>query len=956
MDLHKLVKNSVRRSLPPNSFLYLFEQLDRRQLISEKELYEYLMKFTNQRAYDNKIQQYTLAVAASSSTRMEQFWANLVELEREDQKKHFRGLYDMIILKKPQPVAPELVSDIINLHFPKYFEQLIANNATGNSDLVSLASTLWATLLDAYSTLAQSDKLKLFVIYIMAHKRFLREDVLEYLLSKSRPVLLASNVELPNHVSDAKDHSLDSNASSSLIRQLSGPISNMKKNTRLFEIKKYFWLLSSMKNWTFNQDNFLKDYEKFCMSKSQSHIVKKSYSLVYDITLSMFNGFAVSLISHEPPYVLFNWNNFIITRLPHILASVKFLASTADSSDPSLETLEDAILNAFNALNESTVKAITALDSRTFSYTDLRQAFIKSCVYSGILAVPSFHRFFPMEARTTQQMLSHEMHSFGNIESVQKGLEKTLLNVSCEFTSLEESGLYEYIQSIPKLLKYLKSKQIEFTEVLLTIVSQLIENNDSEKIYRLMLTLINNCEAMELFAFNATRGPLDVIEKLIVFLDSSEWGTDDDNFQESYTHFGVILLGIISMISIFSLDFSQVLVKTSFTSDYINNFFYRLCDNLSNKAPTTTEEETTIVQNYNSLCADWINALFDDANDGLPDDLIRAVHVKQIYQLIPIVFQQAVTATISKTIDFKVLTNGTDYLSQPFLIPTMLSIIKWLLSRMETVGLEEIYLLTLYELVKANCRTENEEAINETFLTFRGVLLLVGHDIVTTIKKFPQWEENEVAAKTCELVSSCIIIRPTIEYKKPVLTETDMGDQLKDSLLKVVKGEDEKLKTVAWIMQRIETSALINYLESEIAMYEKSVNNSEDIRVFVHLIVFLEVTTTIRTDSEKSSWLAIYESNTDKKSYPNEFDSSFSPSLEWHYSSIFNSNTDHDMDDDLFMEEATNENKKLTTLVLEQSKSADFLYQLLGAKSTTILRFLHEFTKDEIKTFVTGTV
>lgn len=957
MDLHKLVKNSVRRGLPPKSFLYLFEQLDRRQPVSGKELHEYLMKFTNKRAFDNTVQQYILVVASSSSTRMEQFWANLVELEREDQKKHFRGLYDMIILKKPQPVAPELVSDVINLHFPKYFEQLIAKNATGYPDLVSLASTLWATLLDAYSSLVQSDKLKLFVIYIMAHKRFLREDVLEYLLSKSRPVLLASNVELPNHDLNSKDLPLDPNASSSLIRQLSGPITNMKKNTRLFEIKKYYWLLSSMKNWTFNQDNFLKDYEKFCMSKSQSHIVKKSYSLVYDITLSMFNGFAVSLISDEPPYILFNWNNFIITRLPHILASVKFLASTADTSDSSLETLEDAILNAFNALNESTVKAITALDSKTFSYTDLRQAFIKSCVYSGILATPSFHRFFPMEARTTQQMLSHEMHSFGNIESVQEGLEKTLLNVSCEFTSLEESGLYEYIQSIPKLLKYLKSKQIEFTEVLLTIFSQLIENNDDEKLYRLMLTLINNCEAMELFAFNASRGPLDVIEKLIVFLDSSEWGADDDNFQESYTHFGVILLGIISMINIFALDFSQVLVKTSFTSDYINNFFYRLCDNLSNKAPTTTEEEATIVQNYNSLCADWINALFDDANDGLPDDLIRAVHVKQIYKLIPIVFQQAVTATISKTINLKILTNGTDYLSQPFLIPTMLSIIKWLLSRIETVGLEEIYLQTLYELVKANCRSENEEAINESFLTFRGVLLLVGHDIVVTIKKFSQWRENEVAAKTCALVSSCITIRPTAEDKSQILSETDMGDQLKNSILKVVKGEDEQLETVASIIQRIETRALINYLESEIAMYEKSVNNSEDIRVFVHLIVFLQVTNTIKTNSERSSWLAVYENNADKKSYPSEFDSSFSPSLEWHYSSIFNSNTDHDMDDDLFMEDVKNENNKmLTSIVLEQNKSADFLYQLLIAKNTAILRFLHDFTKDEIKTFVTGTV
>ena len=138
-----------------------------------------------------------------------------------------------------------------------------------------------------------------------------------------------------------------------------------------------------------------------------------------------------------------------------------------------------------------------------------------------------------------------------------------------------------------------------------------------------------------------------------------------------------------------------------------------------------------------------------------------------------------------------------------------------------------------------------------------------------------------MAAKTCELVSSCITIRPTVEDKSPILSETDMGDQLKTSILKVVKGEDEQLKTVASVIQRIETSALINYLESEIAMYEKSVNSSEDIRVFVHLIVFLQVTNTIKTNSERSSWLAMYENNAD--------------------------------------------NKMVTTIVLEQSKSSEFL-------------------------------
>lgn len=952
MDLHKLVKNSVKRGLQPKAFSYLFEQLERRQLISGKEFNEYLMKLTHNSNYDHSVQQYLLTVCASSSVRLEQLWVNLSELEALDQKKHLRGIYNLLLLKKPQAVPPELISETINNHFPKYFQALVESNLT-TADLLTLASTVWASLVDMYTSLVQTEELKAFVMYIMTHKESLDEEILEYILSKSRPVLQASNVELPDNTSAAHAIVNDNSATNSLIRLLSGLITNTKKNARSFEIKKYLWLLSSMTNWTFNEDNFLNNYEKFCMSKSQNHIVKKSYSLVYDIILSMFNGFATSLVSNEPGFVLFNWNNFIITRLPHILSSVKFLASSDEKGDSNLETLEDAILHGFNALNESTVKAITTLDPKTYSHTDLRQAFIKSCVYSGILATASFHRFFPMEARTTQQMLSHEMHSFSHIESIQKSFDKTLLSVSCEFTSLEESGLFEYIQSLPTLLKYLKAKQNEYSEVLLSIFSQLIENKDSEKLYRLMLSLANNIEAVELFAFSAKRGPLPVLEKVIEFLDNSEWSSDEDNFQESYTFFGVILLGTIGMIRAFNLDLSQILVKTSFTCEYITNFYYRLNDNLSSRESTSTEEEATIVQNYNNLIGDWINALFDDSDEGLPDDLIRAVHVKEIYKLIPIVFQQAVTATVSKTITFDILTNGTDYLSQPFLIPTMLSIIRWLLSRVETSGLDDIYVLALLELIKSNSKFESDDSINESYLIFRGVLKIVGNDIVSTIISFSSWRDNEKAKKLYELVSSNLNDQTTLERREPNLSRTEMGEQLKAAILSVVNGNDAELSRVNLILQRMGMNYLISYLESEISMYKKSVNNSEDIRLFVHLIIFLLVTKAVNIRDDKGILLQILDRKVDKESTLDEYDTSFAPSLEWHYSSIFNSNADQDMDDDLFMENARSSNSgmSLSTILIELSNSTGFLHYLLNSGDSPIQNFLRDFTKDEIKTW-----
>ncbi|KGQ83097.1 hypothetical protein MEU_05849, partial [Candida albicans P37005] len=189
-----------------------------------------------------------------------------------------------------------------------------------------------------------------------------------------------------------------------------------------------------------------------------------------------------------------------------------------------------------------------------------------------------------------------------------------------------------------------------------------------------------------------------------------------ENFQDYYSYCGNLIISVITIVEIFQIDLSKLEIKLSsgssesFIIDYLNNFYYRMCDNLVNTEPTNCDnDDRIIIDNYNNLMIDWVNALFDDRNEGLSDELIKSLNIKQIYKIIPIIYRQGIIDTNNKKINWEILNNGLEYLSQPFLTPIIPIIIKSLL-RDFTID-NDLKFKIIRELIKDNNNNNNDERI-----------------------------------------------------------------------------------------------------------------------------------------------------------------------------------------------------------------------------------------------------
>ena len=114
-----------------------------------------------------------------------------------------------------------------------------------------------------------------------------------------------------------------------------------------------------------------------------------------------------------------------------------------------------------------------------------------------------------------------------------------LLDINSEFTSLEESGLIEFINSLASsssssssssptsttIMFRLAKLQQEFTQLVLNIIDELKYSKDFEKLNRLILAIMNNIEIVNIILFNSN---LSLLYKLIDIIDSSNFTTDDN--------------------------------------------------------------------------------------------------------------------------------------------------------------------------------------------------------------------------------------------------------------------------------------------------------------------------------------------------------------------------------------------------------------------------------------------
>ncbi|CAH2352003.1 mediator of RNA polymerase II transcription subunit 5 [[Candida] railenensis] len=1016
VTLHQLLKASVPRKTPCKTFLSLFNQLDQKSPISENEFISNLVDNLEGLKTKTKILlDYSLTIAFSSEKRLTEFWTNFIKLSSSLQTQYLKKVSEYLphgpthTVKK---VSKELLKSFINVHLMKYTNTILDRKDASDKDVVNHLVMLWCLIIQRDIYIEQFDNLGSHIIHSLYEMK--QESLLKYFVKVSKIrgdedfSISGEGIEATSSSVVGLEREIGKGRGIQTISRLFNSPQSVKNYPKLVQIKKSIWIYSIISKFLcISTSDFVKTFEsKFFLKNNLQE--KKGYALLTSIITSLFEGIIPSTSSSAsyPSYVVANWKNFIVTKLVSICREVELTK---------LE-IEEVIQTAMKQLPTS------------YSDLQLKQNFVKSCIFNSVLDMSSFNKIFPNDPPTVS--LNSELHQFKNNTingSIADDFSKKLIDINSEFISLEESGLIQYVSSLSKQFQFCLAKQRELNTIVNKLVDDFIRNKNNEKLNRLLLSLLNEPATLSMIFFE--KDPVPFLSKLIKYIDQSEIdqqirktnssndvsdgnsGVSDD-FQEIYSQFGVILLSIIQFIEYFDINSHNdlLLIKKSFTMDYLNNFHYRLCDQLTSNLNMKSiggediEDDQTIITNYNSLVGDWIRSLFDETNeDGLSDELIKQVNVKQLYKIIPLIYQQAIIAFNCGKIDIKTLNNGLDYLTQLLLIPCSLSIINWLL-RYIIVGngkLVQVLHTIIKSSMKGGSTKNNEEGvagddnngnseISDQVLVFKLVLNSCSKDILATLSQIAKTPESEEIISIIEANIDQAFITPSQSTKiaNERIIKSNPIVSFRTYLRELIEAPiNSPVILNQWLFEYIlqfEQNALMSFLYDEIHMNYNRANSEESILLF-NIIIFMLNDKYILNEEDKKFWerkikvahhatstIGKFNKNDNKENNENRNEvtekslpeseqvvpgkKSFSTTMSYHYSSIFNIPEEDNLEDDLFNEHMNfDDNSNIT------NPSGSVMNSIISVKETMfrktsflaeLLRVKNQIDDDSLNVFI----
>ncbi|KAM9911186.1 hypothetical protein OXX69_003760, partial [Metschnikowia pulcherrima] len=660
-----------------------------------------------------------------------------------------------------------------------------------------------------------------------------------------------------------------------------------KRFANYVALKKFIWLSNHFRSWKANTD-LVRAFINFFRLHDLKHA-----ELAKELTNSFLHGYSAAVRSRERPYVVFNWKNFILTDFAHDLKNLAH-AFRVDHE------WEDAIITSVASCTDTTVLS-TKVGGATESY-DLGREFTRACVYQGVVSLEKFTDAYPaISASTSAQAITHEIEIMSQVDTIDADFTTKLYNMDPAFTSFEESKLVDYSRNLLSSdLRFSKAKQQRLASVTCDLIDKLIQEKHNEKLSWVAL-LLSNVPAIANYIFYQG-SPWNVLNKFINYIDNETFNVDDDdgNFQDTYTCFGVMLTGVVSLASLFGINFAEISIQSSYTLDYINEFYFRSSDPLTSNYAGIDEQEKQIIASYDRLFTEWAKALFDVNNDGLTDELLKSVNVKQIYKFVYLLFREAFTARVVGSLNETSLNNGIDYLSQSFLAPCSLEAMQWLISR---VGPQQKTSNTMIEILlrilETNTGIASSSNTSEHNYTFRMILNIVGPSIVRKIRSF-----GNMISENMQKLMNKILQETDAEYCQwNILADEQTNghvstNSIKNEITSFLKESEAMMShslIEAWARMKHKwdsvPSEAICYTLLEEVEHSAGTRGSvimEESKLVVDFYLFMLTCSGAPDADDVDSYLVALNSSRKSESSMTKAGSQFALTINDHYSSVFN--------------------------------------------------------------------
>lgn len=785
LSASKLISQSVRKRIDSRHFIDLYTRLVDSLPLLDSEYVAVFLEFDSPstlhlRSNDHKLSLVT-ALALSSLKELARFWNNLPRAPTLSQVSLVKRLTNSLKCTSPKSLAISII-EASEKSFIDYSSVTLDELSSVDADPEQQCLVFSIVLLFLQfhqiahkSGLQASTDIEEWVVKTLGFlRRHSMDDLCRLLFSKTRISLsktaitnlvgrniMPSSIQDTEHImsspedSDPSKKNLLDPMRSLMVYNLPSQLLSTYNHTKM-----RYWIQTLLILWNPPSAQYFHDY---FIANFVPPAEKSPYRIASDMVSAAFSGISHAIYEDQHLHLLLNWKNFILSRLPAVLAIINF-------SNEEKQTLEKAVIDAFKGIPLRYAAIFGDATFGSLQHYDFRKGFVKSLVYNKVLEPISFQNMFPIDHKVAQATFFLMANQFDQDLNLEQSLHEKLLNVNTEFTSLEESGLVELVRRLGFLSTYLDTKQKELSRVVIETLDRLINARDQEKINRLLFALLGNLRVLNIVFFQPDG--FFMLRSIINYIDSDSFAIDEDdeNFQDVYAHFGIVIIALMAILQAFRLDFSAFSTNNSFVTSYLNNFYYRLCDNFTFKEPSVEDDETkTAIESFNSLLANWTSALFDDSNDGLSDDLIKSINIKQIHKLIPLIYRQAVVATEIGILDYAILTNGLEYLSQLFLIPCLPSLFNWLMLQVRGLAQADannLYLRVLHDIMKTNINQETESQ-DATNLSFQAVLQICSSNISQTVKGLKGWDSIELTKLIIEMVALNVDIDYTeIEWHK----------------------------------------------------------------------------------------------------------------------------------------------------------------------------------------------
>ncbi|WLF78989.1 hypothetical protein PVL30_002738 [Lodderomyces elongisporus] len=254
-------------------------------------------------------------------------------------------------------------------------------------------------------------------------------------------------------------------------------------------------------------------------------------------------------------------------------------------------------------------------------------------------------------------------------------LKSKLVDVNPEFTTFEESGLLEFLQNIPKLL-LVQEQQKAFSFLVLETFEELARASEVEKVSRLLMGLINSNDLINIILFNTNK---QIIDRVVQYIDNQEFDTEEIN--DNINYLGISLMFAVLCTSILDPRYTP---SVTYSSSSLSPSDATTTASLSSSSPLSSSPPSSYFENYLTIkpslsteipqAEEIIFELF--SAEGVSDDLLNKLSIKEIYKVIPNIYMQAIEAYRIGIINLPILLNGLEYfpLAAIALVPYLLTL------------------------------------------------------------------------------------------------------------------------------------------------------------------------------------------------------------------------------------------------------------------------------------------